>query len=198
MVATSSPIGPPASLIAWSSAICVSGRGIADDHTQRAGFEHPGDLLEGGIVRLDQDPGRGDTCLGEHFLRRDLRWLGDNHEPAASPQRLHDRSGLSPEPTRSSTASMSAATCSNRRGPVVDQMVDAQVAQPLVLARRARAPHLSAAGLGDLDREMADTAGRGVDQQPVPPATLPPGERLLRPPGVVPVRAAPRLNDHGR
>jgi hypothetical protein len=52
--------------------------------------------------------------------------------------------------------------------PVVDRLVDAELAQEVVLGRARRADHIRAARLGDLHGHMPDPAGRRVDQHPLP------------------------------
>ena len=81
----------------------------------------------------------------------------------------HERWRTSP-PWLSSTTSTSDRTVGEVGGGVVDRDVDAELTQELLVARPGRPGHTRAPGLGQLHRDRADAAGRGVDEHELPGA----------------------------
>ena len=53
-------------------------------------------------------------------------------------------------------------------GGVVDELVRAELGEPVVAAGPGGADHVGAEVLGELDRQVPDTAGGGVDQHALP------------------------------
>jgi hypothetical protein len=93
----------------------------------------------------------------------------DRHQ-ATAPRQV-DRLGeaVAPEGVEHDVGLLDAA----QRGPgVVDDVVSTQAADEVDLAGAGRGHHVRASCLGDLDRDVADAAARGLDEHPGPGADV--------------------------
>ena len=150
---------------------CLGEReGRLDVRTQSAGLDEGGDGLHAAPVGLDEEGLEADAPLGDRRQLVRCDGYGKERDEGASWTKHGEGAGAAGGVERERIEDH-VDVCDGLGevdGAVVDGLVHAQGTQEVVLGGAGGADDVRAAGLGDLYGEMADAAGRRVDEDPLP------------------------------